>query len=345
MARAGLFLTLLGSVGCTVVVEGVLDEKPRALDLDRDAGDDVGDDEDSGSGTDGGPGRDAAPSEPDGGAPVAEPDAGGSSSGSPNAGFTITMGAEHGCVLSPAGKATCWGENADKQLALDGSAGYAKLSAGSYHTCALTTQGALTCVGRNNAGQRASAPGPFTHVAAGDAHTCVLDAAGKVTCFGANTEGQATPPTDTPFVDLVAGPALTCGIQSTNRALRCWGRGAAGIESRAQDRSIATLSAGPLELCVVPTSSRQPECWGDFFTSAPTELRDVTAISVGAVACALDAEGSIRCWGYDPTLILDQGPYVALGVSNEAACAVPAEGPIQCAGWADAPFSPPPNYP
>jgi Regulator of chromosome condensation (RCC1) repeat len=338
-----LLIALLGSVGCTAVVGGVLDDKPaedtEVADGGRDGGDSTGDD-----GGDLEP--DGATPEVDAGNPGGgEPDAGGNTGTSPNDGFTISMGAEHGCVLAPSGKATCWGESADGQLSLDGNGNYRTLAAGGYHTCAINDQGALVCVGRNNRGQRASAAGPFTKVAAGDFHTCVLDGAGKVTCFGDDTEGQANPPGDERFEDIAAGPALSCGIAQTSHALRCWGRGASGIESRASGLAISAISASPLGVCVVDRSTQKPVCWGEFSIEPPTRLRDVRAVSVGAVACALDGTGSVTCWGVEPTLVLDQGPYVAVGVSTEAACAVPARGPIQCAGWPDISYSPPPDYP
>lgn len=327
--------------GCTLIVDGELHDKPKAGAL---ASDDAGDgtSDDGGSDLDGASasadaGRDPA----DGGNTASGPDAGGD--GAPNAGFHITMGQEHGCVLAPSGKATCWGDNSDDQLGLPVDGVYRELSAGDYHTCAITEARALTCAGRNQRGQRVQAAGPFVHVAAGDAHTCVLDPTGVATCFGDDTEGQKTPPNGARFEAISAGTAVTCGIDATSHGLRCWGRNAAGLMAKASGLVLSALEAGPAGVCVVEKATATPQCWGTTYDiTPPNTLGGVDDVSVGGFVCVL-AKGVPTCWGSPSKPDPSSGPYLAVGVATDAVCAIPESGPLVCAGFP--PAAKPPNYP
>ncbi|CAB4875405.1 unannotated protein [freshwater metagenome] len=132
---------------------------------------------------------------------------------------SISVGADHSCVLSAVGGVLCWGYNDDGQLGngsttaspipvvVSGASGTGALaavtaiSAGSYHTCALTSAGVL-CWGYNDDGQlgnntTTSASHPVVvsgligagSISGGGTHSCALSS-GVVQCWGDNTLGQ-----------------------------------------------------------------------------------------------------------------------------------------------------------
>jgi len=101
-------------------------------------------------------------------------------------------------------------------------------------------------------------------------------------------------------------------------------------------------------LCVIEEGTGKPTCFGTSYYQAP-DLRGVRAISAGIGVCAILADGAIQCWGDDPPIVVEGGPYVAVGVGLYAACGVPADGPVRCTNYYSDIDSvsamPPPNFP
>jgi hypothetical protein len=332
-----ILLAVLASLsGCTLLVDGAIDEKP-AHEIDDEL--DAGDARDTGSAgndasmrtdadeveTDGSMARDPdSGTAADGGAPG--PDGGGGG----GAGGKICVGFNHACGIDAAGKIICWGANAENQRTLPADRIYVDVACGDYHSCGLDSKGALVCVGRNRDDQRQTQTGPFTQVTAGEDQTCVLDAAGMAQCWGATARGQSTPPSET-FSALSAGNGFTCGIRKANGALVCWGEGAAMMMTQAADKKLLSIEAGPDFVCGV-TDTREAACWGqnDYAISG---LVDVQQISGGRYSgCALLADESVRCWynGFSELLAEDEGPYVRVEVGGAGRCAVRKAGGVYC---------------
>ncbi len=127
----------------------------------------------------------------------------------------ISAGRTHTCAVTPAGAATCWGENFTGESDPTGGMGsvvYPKpvsgvtanvtaVSAGSSHSCALLASTGVTCWGSNESRQLgrdssgyAVVPGlvpdltGVTALAAGQRHQCAL-ANGQAVCWGDNNLG------------------------------------------------------------------------------------------------------------------------------------------------------------
>jgi alpha-tubulin suppressor-like RCC1 family protein len=177
---------------------------------------------------------------------------------------TISAGMRHSCMLSPNGRALCWGSNQFGQLgdgtvdghgtpaAAAGGYTFARISAGSWHTCGLTSGGELWCWGRNESGQlgdgttigrgtpaRVSGTTAYRAVQAGERHTCAIAFDDTLRCWGSNTFGELGDGTkqtrSTPVLVRLPGPARsvaagvdhTCALLSDGAAY-CWGRNHAG---------------------------------------------------------------------------------------------------------------------
>ncbi|WP_437591402.1 right-handed parallel beta-helix repeat-containing protein [Sorangium sp. So ce1000] len=185
-----------------------------------------------------------------------------------------------------------------------------KIVAGSEHTCALLAEGTVQCWGYNLSGQLGLGAGSPTTVyapievsslsgivdiAAGSYHTCALNHDGEVYCWGDNHFGEIGDGTSTgrpsPVLALTGAVAVSAGGQTscailTDHTARCWGMNWQG-----------QVGAGYTSAPGVP--------W-------PTPVQGIahaSAIAVGSShACALLANGSVKCWGDDHDGELGDGP-------------------------------------
>ncbi len=171
----------------------------------------------------------------------------------------LSLGWNFTCALD-AGRAFCWGENANGQLG-DGSitdrrapvlvAGgltFRSISAGATHACGVTPRGEAYCWGNNYGGQlgdgtRLSRETPtavktslrFVAIATGALHTCALTSDGEAFCWGRDNYGQlgdgggtqdsAEPVRvvgDHSFAAIRAFGSHTCATTPSGEAF-CWG--------------------------------------------------------------------------------------------------------------------------
>ena len=172
---------------------------------------------------------------------------------------SIALGWSFSCALDPAGRVTCWGDNAAGQLgdgtrdarhkptAVRTGASFMAITAGSGHACGLTAAGEAYCWGRNTRGQlgdgtgtdrtmpvRVKTPVRFVAISAGAVHTCAVAGDGTAYCWGQNTYGQlgdggttdrmepAAVVRDHAFALVRAFGSHTCGATVSGEAF-CWG--------------------------------------------------------------------------------------------------------------------------
>lgn len=128
----------------------------------------------------------------------------------------VTIQRAHGCGVTAAGDALCWGLNTSGQVGIGttvspqwvpvpvtGDHAFAGIVAGVAHTCAWTAPGVGYCWGSNNQGRlgdgtqtNRTAPTQitgslvFVRVECGGAHTCGVTADGVAYCWGGNAQGQ-----------------------------------------------------------------------------------------------------------------------------------------------------------
>lgn len=176
----------------------------------------------------------------------------------------LAASAEHTCAVMDDGTARCWGSNGNGELG-DGTT--------------TLRDSPVTVVNVNSA----------VSIATGFAHSCALLVNGLVSCSGQNLVGQlgnngifASPP-DTPVtasiadvVSIAAGGFNTCAVK-VDGTVWCWGNNDGRQLGNGVDNS--TPSFAPVQAL---------------------GLTNAVSVAVGTVhACALLADGSVRCWGTD----------------------------------------------
>ncbi len=190
------------------------------------------------------------------------------------------------------------------------------LVAGLEHACALMADTTVRCWGGNDSGQLGD--GTLTNskvavkvrglagvaeLAASGDHTCARLVSGRVLCWGGNGRGQlgagstapfSTDPVEVASIDdavaLAAGGPFshTCAVRATGE-VACWG-----------DDEYGELGDGTLTTAPVPT----PVAVGG--------MVDATAVAAGGRhSCALLADTSVRCWGFNASGQLGDGAVLA----------------------------------
>jgi len=227
----------------------------------------------------------------------------------------MDQGLSFGCGLTTAGRAYCWGTNAEGQLG-DGTT--------TQRTVPTAVAGGLT----------------FTAISAGGQHSCGLDSAGLAYCWGSNVYGQLGDGSNTDRLTPVAvvggfsysmisaGEQYTCGVQTSTGLLYCWGRNTNGQLGDGTSGDRNTL--GPVE-----------GVEGLAFGSV--------SAAIGQHTCAVTTTGAAYCWGRNTNGQLGDGsttdrltPVAVSGgltfsvvsaSANEHTCGVTTGGPAYCWGW------------
>ncbi len=185
------------------------------------------------------------------------------------------------CALDDAGKAWCWGSDADGQLGDGGGNsataqpspvavvmtgvkdGFEQIDVGERHACGVSLRGAVYCWGSNAAGQLGSGNSAA-------AKPVVVDAKGRR------------------FHNVDAGTDGTCATADTG-AVYCWGANTHG-QLGTGDRTDRTTPAG------VDQSRVRPSPFAELIIGSRVPmLVDVTI--GGTHACAVDLMLTVYCWG------------------------------------------------
>jgi alpha-tubulin suppressor-like RCC1 family protein len=206
------------------------------------------------------------------------------------------------------------------------------VSVGTQYVCAVLSDGGAACWGYNLFGQlgdgtqtTALTPVPVkgltgaTAISAGNTSTCALLANGTVDCWGFNQEGElgnggpklgSTTPVAVPGLSGVTGIAVgwthVCALLSGG-TVTCWGDNTYG-----QLGNATTMTQSPTPVAV-------------------PGLMGVKALSGNwDTTCALLGDGTVTCWGEDPTG--QSGPLAPKAVQGiTGATAVSAGGDVVCA--------------
>jgi alpha-tubulin suppressor-like RCC1 family protein len=190
-------------------------------------------------------------------------------------------------------------------------------------------------------------PLPLTHqLSAGKKnHTCALKPNGEVNCWGyggnlgngsSGTVDSNVPVQVSGLVNVSAiasGSSHTCALDKTTGSVSCWGLGGFG--------QLGNGSSGTGALSNIPV--------------AVIGLSAVTEISSGHFfSCALNANGTVACWGDDsagqlgnggggsvgkiasfPAVIANLNNVTSIAAGEDHACALKSNGSVACWGRGD----------
>ncbi len=204
----------------------------------------------------------------------------------------VSVGNQHACAVTAAGRLYCWGPNGNGQLgtgnttwaqtpvASAGALAFASVSAGTDYTCGVTPTGEAWCWGVNGLGQLGEGNAPSMGNTQSNNPVKV-------------TGGLS-------FVSISASNQVTCAI-TTNPAAYCWGR---GIDGR--------LGTGNTGVTSTPS-----------VVAAGTQFR---AVATGFTAvCGVDLASAVWCWGMGANGQLGQV------VTNSALTPIRAGGTLKAA--------------
>ena len=203
---------------------------------------------------------------------------------------------------------------------------------------------------------------------AGYWHACALTDLGRAYCWGRNFKGQlgngtAVPESlpvpvasDVAFTSIYLAPELSCGLTSAGVAW-CWGDDDGSGVARTPAPlpggvTFRQLALGEFLRCGLGTDSKL-YCWDKSYGAVPVLLdgsRSYVDISVGGDGCAVAANGSAFCWGYNgqgqfgngtfessptPVAALTGHTLARIVVGDAHTCGLEPAGAVFCSGVGD----------
>ena len=186
-------------------------------------------------------------------------------------------------------------------------------------------------------------------------HTCALREDGTPVCWGNNDSGQAAPPRGEQFASISSGGDYTCGLRQGGTPL-CWGSaGLFGSDNHWRSRDglwtsptdanrevgynakaltimrFKSLSAGTVKACAIQANGT-PRCWGRDDV-APTGETFIAISSGESHTCALREDGAPVCWGRDDSIQPPEGErFVSISSGARYTCALREDGTPVCWG-------------
>ncbi len=243
-------------------------------------------------------------------------------------------GATHTCILLADGNVDCYGDDSFGQAADYTAGDAAAVAAGWRHTCVLTTAGNVDCHGSDDNGQLLDRfLGDAVAVAAGESFTCILLASGDAECAGYDA-GQVGGHHGGDAVAVAVGDYHACYLLSSGN-VDCQG---GSYDGRADDYlggDAVGLATGSYHTCIL-LASGNVDCRGLEWAGGETaDYLGGDAVGVAASngsTCVLKESGEVLCFGYRAA---DAAGVTATAIDGglDHLCALHADGTVDCFGW------------
>ena len=266
---------------------------------------------------------------------------------------STALGNLHGCGLTSAGAAYCWGRNTSgvvgdgsttdrpAPVAVSGNHTFASLAAAQTYTCGLKSDGTVWCWGTQNGGaaatqrlvptQLAAAGRTITSLAVTLEGVCGAVSTGGVMCWTGDIFAASAPAVTNSaltFTALTGGRRHQCGIIGDGRAY-CWGFNAAGQlgTNDIDDRNAPTLVVGPYRYSAIDAGSDHTcalgtdnvtYCWGNNISGQLGVNVLPTVEPARAYPSAVAAPNGVQ--------------FQRIAAGGNASCAVATDGQIYCWG-------------
>lgn len=245
----------------------------------------------------------------------------------------IAMGGDAACAIRDDGGLRCWSRPPAQSIEAVPEGHFLQVSVGYAHACALRVDGSVVCWGSNGDGQTVAPQEPgFIAVAAGLLHTCALRIDGSVRCWGLNDDGQSTPPAGA-FTALTAYQYQTCG-RRIDGSVACWGNQVEayrGIESVPHDDAQIAIGGG--EVCALDPEGTSRCYVGVAAVRPPLARWRQLSLGTGG-GCGIRRDGRTVCWGAAPSPPALDFRTIALGDAH--ACGLKNDRTLACWGADDA---------
>ena len=264
--------------------------------------------------------------------------------------IALSVGEHHNCALREDGRALCWGEDTQGQLAAPVDEQFVAISAGAEHTCGLRSDGAALCWGRwGYRGYRATSllDEQLVALSSGGYHACALREDGTAICWGTYSGAYIerwSPPGET-FVAIFSMAAHSCGIRPDG-STHCWNNGLKFQAPQPSRReNLASLSRGNLCDLNVPGNIVCLDWYGgpDYDVLPGEKLQYMGGswdVGYRGFICGIRPDGSAGCSAVSPES--DQDWYIPkipstqrfldIGAGKDHACGLLADGSIRCWG-------------
>ena len=213
-----------------------------------------------------------------------------------------------------------WGDDGLSQTVTGAPAGtgFTQVETGYRFSVALNADGRITAWGNDLAGQVSNAPtgSDFIQVAAGDNHALAIRSDGSLVSWGSQAYGliSGTPPGND-FIQVSAGWKHSIALRADG-TIECWGDDG-GQWDLGVFYPYGTVNDAPTEAghkfvaagdvySIAITANGSLVSWGHDFGGGPALVPG--GIGFVEVSCEMDhalarrTDGTLRCWGYAPTM-------------------------------------------
>ena len=260
---------------------------------------------------------------------------------SPDFAGQVSAGGNVTCVITTDQRVVCWGDDANGIVSGASAVTSAvQVSVGFEHACAVKSDTTVFCWGAGLSGSTTvpAGLGNVKKVATAMEASCSLSNSGIVTCWGTSANGLTTPPSfsSTP-VDISGGDLMFCALLASGSAT-CWGLndGAGRVSGASAVTAGLAIDSGRAATCTI-VSGGTLTCWGfgDGRFSGATSVTQAVQVSVGQSGCALNASGTLQCFGTyltAPPASIQGARHSYVAVGDQHACTVSTSGALTCWG-------------